>query len=138
MTHCQRNFVLAGRTGKHHCKLSVPTAWLHLVLFLIQRLRVGLARTVYMHRILGDSPAEITVHTPYMYGFGQHCSCATTSQNGGAEALQDQAQQPPTKKQRQQPQQRKAAGERSVCVCVCVCVCVHIVWEVYGAEHRLD
>jgi len=32
---------------------------------------VGLARTVYIHRIFGDFPAKNTVHTPYIYGSGQ-------------------------------------------------------------------
>jgi len=32
---------------------------------------LGLARTVYIHRIFGDFPAKNTVYTPYIYGSGQ-------------------------------------------------------------------
>ena len=34
-------------------------------------IKVGLARTVYIHRIFGDSPAKNTVYAPYIYGSGQ-------------------------------------------------------------------
>ena len=42
----------------------LPEAWLF-------RSYVGLARTVYIHRIFGDFPAKNTVYTPYIYGYGQ-------------------------------------------------------------------
>ena len=32
---------------------------------------LGLAKTVYMHRIFGEFPAKNAVYTPYIYGSGQ-------------------------------------------------------------------
>jgi len=47
----------------------LPEAWLF-------RSYVGLARTVYIHRIFGDFPAKNTVYTPHIYGSGQTYSYA--------------------------------------------------------------
>jgi hypothetical protein len=34
-------------------------------------IHVGLARTVYIHRVFGGIPAKSTAYTPYRYGSGQ-------------------------------------------------------------------
>lgn len=54
---------------------SPPRLDNHCLLLLAGRRYAGLARTVYIYtvndRILGDFPAQNTVYTPYICGFGQ-------------------------------------------------------------------
>ena len=48
------------------------TPFIIIVIVTTEYLCEGLARAMYIHRIFGDFPAKIAVHTPHIYRVGQN------------------------------------------------------------------